>query len=67
VEQWVATYQAAPRLKDMTLGRALLLLEVLLKRHQSFSPDVPRRSMKEGVAEVIAEVEEGIREWIDGA
>jgi hypothetical protein len=67
VEQWVATYQSAPRLKDMTPSRALLLLEVLLKRHQSFYPDVPRRSMKEAVAGVIAEVEVGIQAWVDSA
>lgn len=65
IEQWVAAYQAAPRLRDMTPGRTLQLLEILLKRHQSFYPDVELHSMKEAVARVIAEVEAGIQGWID--
>jgi hypothetical protein len=65
IEQWVAAYQAAPRLKDMTAGRTLQLLETLLKGHQSFYPDVPRHSMKDAIADVIAEVERGILEWIE--
>jgi hypothetical protein len=65
VEQWVATYQAAPRLRDVTPGRSLQLVEVLLKRHQSFTPDAPLRSMKSAISTVIAEVEEGIQRWID--
>ena len=65
IEQWVAAYQAAPRLRDMTPGRTLLLLEILLKRHQSFYPDVELHSMKEAVAMVVAEVEAGVQEWID--
>lgn len=67
IEQWVAAYGAAPRLKDMTAGRTLQLLETLLKRHQSFYPDAPRRSMKDAIPRVIAEVERGIQEWIDSA
>jgi hypothetical protein len=65
IEQWVAAYQAAPRLRDMTPGRTLQLLEILLKRQQSFFPDVELHSMKEAVARVIAEVEAGIQGWID--
>jgi nuclease-like protein len=65
VEQWVATYQAAPRLKDMTPGRTLLLAEILLKRHQSFYPEAELRSMKDAIAKVIAEVEVGIQAWIE--
>ena len=65
IEQWVAAYRAAPRLKDMTAGRTLQLLETLLKRHQSFYPDAPRRSMKDAIPSVIAEVERGIQAWID--
>jgi len=65
VEQWVATYQAAPRLKGMTSGRTLQLLETLLKRHQSFYPDAPLHSMKDAIGNVIAEVEQGIQAWID--
>jgi hypothetical protein len=65
IEQWGATYQAAPRLKDITPGRALLLLETLLKRHQSFYPDAPLRSMKQAITNVIAEVEQGIQGWIE--
>jgi len=67
VEQWVATYQAAPRLRDMTPGRALQLVEVLLKRHQSFYPNAELRSMKDAIPDVIAEVEAGIQVWIDSA
>ncbi|HMB22515.1 MAG: nuclease-related domain-containing protein [Chloroflexota bacterium] len=67
VEQWVAVYQAAPRLKDMSPGRTLQLLELLLKRHQSFHPDVQPRSMKAALGKVIAEVEAGIQQWIDNA
>jgi hypothetical protein len=65
VEQWLSLYQAAPRLKDMSPGRALQLLELLLKRHQSFHPDVPRRSMKDALTDVLARVEAGIQQWID--
>jgi hypothetical protein len=67
IEQWVALYQAAPRLKDMSPGRTLQLLELLLKRHQTFYPDVELHSMKDAVATVIAEVEQGIQVWIDSA
>jgi hypothetical protein len=67
VEQWVATYQAAPRLKGMTSGRMLQLLETLLKRHQSFYPDAPLHSMKDAIRNVIADVERGIQGWIDSA
>jgi len=67
IEQWVAAYQSAPRLKDMSPGRMLQLLEILLKRHQSFYPDVELRSMKDAVATVVAEVEEGIRAWVESA
>ncbi len=65
VEQWVATYQAAPRLKGMTPGRTIQLLETLLKRHQSFYPDAELHSMKDAIENVIAEVERGIQGWID--
>ena len=65
VEQWVATYQAAPRLKEMTPGRVLRLLEILLKRHQSFYPTAQLYSMKESVPDVIEEVEQGIRAWME--
>src|ERR1041384_4198692 len=65
IEQWVAIYQAAPRLRDMSPGRALHLLEILLKRHQSLYPGVPLHSMKEAIADVIAEVEVGIQAWIE--
>jgi hypothetical protein len=65
IEQWIATYQSAPRLKDMTSGRALQLLEIFLKRHQSFYPDAPLRSMKSAIPNVIAQVERGIQAWID--
>jgi len=65
VEQWITVYQAAPRLKDMTAGRTLQLLEILLKRHQSFYPDVPRHSMKDAIPRVIAQVERGIQGWIE--
>jgi hypothetical protein len=67
IEQWVATYQAATRLKDMTPERALQLLEILLRRHQSFYPDVELHSMKSAITNVIAVVEEGIQQWIDSA
>jgi hypothetical protein len=67
IEQWVAIYQSAPRLRDMTPGRTLQLLEILLKRHQAFYPDVELHSMKDSVARVIAEVEQGIQGWIDSA
>jgi hypothetical protein len=66
IEQWIATYQAAPRLKGITPGRALQLLEVLLERHRSFHPNVPLHSMKGAVADVIAEAEAGIQQWIEG-
>jgi hypothetical protein len=49
----------------MKPGRTLLLLETLLRRHQSFYPDVPRRSMKDAVQNVIAEVERGIQAWME--
>jgi Nuclease-related domain len=65
IDQWVAAYQAAPRLKDMRPGRTIQLLETLLKRHQSFCPDVPLHSMKDAVTKVIAEVERGIQGWIE--
>jgi hypothetical protein len=66
IEQWVATYQAAPRLKEVTAGRALHLLEILLKRHQSFYPETELYSMKEdAITSVIAEVEAGIQAWIE--
>lgn len=65
VEQWIGVYQSAPRLKDMTSGRTLQLLETLLKRHQSFYPDTPRRSMKEAIPKVLADVERGIQGWIE--
>jgi hypothetical protein len=65
VEQWIVTYQSAPRLKDMTAGRALQVLEILLKRHQSFYPDAPLHSMKSAIPNVIARVERGIQAWID--
>jgi hypothetical protein len=67
IEQWIALYQAAPRLRDMSPGRTLHLLELLLKRHQAFYPEVELHSMKEAVATVIAEVEQGIQGWIDSA
>ena len=66
VDQWVATYKSAPRLKEMTPGRTLRLLEVLLKRHQSFYPNAEVHSMKDSVQSVIEYAEEGIREWMDG-
>jgi hypothetical protein len=65
IEQWIATYGAAPRLKDMTAERTLQLLEILLKRHQSFYPDAELHSMKSAVTKVIADVEQGIQGWID--
>ncbi|HEX9385787.1 MAG TPA: nuclease-related domain-containing protein [Anaerolineales bacterium] len=65
IEQWVAAYQAAPRLKDMSPGRTLQLLEILLKRHQAFYPNTELHSMKSAVAKVIAEVEAGIQQWMD--
>ena len=65
VEQWVAVYQAAPRLRDMSPGRVLHLVEILLQRHQAFTPDVELRSMKEAVQTVVAEVERGIEEWVE--
>jgi hypothetical protein len=67
IEQWITLYQAAPRLKGMSPGRTLQLLEVLLKRHQAFYPDVELVSMKDSVAKVVAEVEEGIEAWIESA
>ena len=65
IEQWVATYQAAPRLKDMTAGRTLQVLEILLKRHQAFYPNAELHSMKSAISNVIAGVEAGIQGWID--
>lgn len=65
VEQWVETYQAAARLKEMTPGRVLQLVEVLLKRHQSFYPNVELHSMKDAVQTVIEYVEGGLREWME--
>jgi hypothetical protein len=67
VEQWVAAYQAAPRLRDMSPGRVLQLVEILLKRHQAFYPDVELHSMKEAVRTVVAEVERGIEGWVESA
>jgi hypothetical protein len=65
IEQWISAYRAAPRLKQMTQGRVLQLLEVLLKRHQSFYPNVEVHSMKDGVSRVIEYAEEGIRAWME--
>ena len=65
IEQWAAAYQAAPRLREVTSGRALQLLEVLLKRHQSFYPEAELYSMKDAIQNVIAEVEKGIQAWIE--
>ena len=67
IEQWITAYQAAPRLKDMTPGRTLQLLETLLKRHQSFYPDAPLHSMKDAIPKVLTEVERGIQGWIESA
>jgi hypothetical protein len=67
IEQWIALYQAAPRLRDMSPGRTLQLLELLLKRHQAFYPNAQLHSMKDAVVTVIAEVEQGIQAWIDSA
>jgi hypothetical protein len=67
VEQWVAAYQAAPRLRDMSPVRVLNLVEILLKRHQAFYPDTDVYSMKEAVGKVVAEVEEGIQAWMESA
>jgi hypothetical protein len=64
IEQWIASYQAAPRLKDMSPGRTLQLIELLLKRHQAFYPDAELRSMKDAVAVVMSEVDKGIQKWI---
>jgi hypothetical protein len=65
IEQWVETYQAAPRLREMSPGRVLQLLEVLLKRHQSFYPDAGLHSMKDSVQDVIEYAEQGLRAWIE--
>jgi hypothetical protein len=65
VEQWVAGYQSAPRLRDMSPDRALQLIEILLKRHQSLYPNVELHSTKDVIARVLAEVEVGIQEWVD--
>ena len=65
IEQWVAAYQAAPRLRDMSPERALQLVEILLKRHQSLYPEVELHSTREVIARVLAEVEAGIQEWVD--
>jgi hypothetical protein len=51
----------------MTPGRTLQLLEILLKRHQSFTPEAPLHSMKDALQNVIAEVEAGIQKWIESA
>ena len=67
VEQWVAAYQSAPRLRDMAPGRTLQLLEVLLKRHQAFYPNAELHSMRDAVQKVIADVEEGIQAWVEEA
>jgi hypothetical protein len=67
IEQWVAIYEAAPRLKDMSPGRTLQLLELLLKRHQALYPNAELHSMKEAVTNVMAEVERGIQAWIEEA
>jgi hypothetical protein len=65
IDQWIATYRAAPRLKEMTRGRTLQLLEVLLKRHQSFHSNALLHSMKDSVQSVIEYAEEGIRAWME--
>jgi hypothetical protein len=65
IEGWVANYQSAPRVKGITPGRALQLLETLLERHQSFHPGLPLHSMKDVIDDVIAEVEAGIQAWVD--
>ncbi len=65
IEQWVAAYQSAPRLRDMSPGRAVQLVEILLKRHQSLYPGVELHSTKDVIDRVLAEVEVGIQEWID--
>jgi Nuclease-related domain len=65
IEQWVAAYQSAPRLRDMSPGRALQLVEILLKRHQSLYPNAELHSTKDVIARVLAEVEVGIQEWVD--
>jgi hypothetical protein len=65
IEQWVAAYQSAPRLRDMSPGRALHLVEILLKRHQSLFPQVVLHSTRDVITKVLAEVEVGIQEWID--
>jgi hypothetical protein len=67
IEQWIAAYEAAPRLKDMTAGQTLQLLEILLKQHQTFYPNAELHSMKNAVTKVIADVEQGIQGWIDSA
>jgi hypothetical protein len=47
----------------VTPGRTLQLLEILLKRRQSFYPDAPWCSMKDA----ISEVDQGIQAWIGSA
>jgi hypothetical protein len=49
----------------MMPGRALQLVEALLKRHQSFYPNAELRSMKSALRDLITGVEEGIQVWID--
>jgi nuclease-like protein len=65
IEQWAAAYQSAPRLRDMSPERALQLVEILLKRHQSLYPGVELHSTRDIIAKVVADVEVGIQEWVD--
>ena len=65
IEQWITSYRSAPRLKEMTQGRVLRLLDVLLKRHQSFYPNAEVHSMKDSVRRVVEYAEEGIRAWME--
>ena len=65
IEQWVAAYQSAPRLRDMSPDRAIYLVELLLKRHQSLYPNVELRSTRDVIAKVLAEVEVGLQEWVE--
>jgi hypothetical protein len=46
---------------------ALQFHKLLLKRHQAFYANAELHSMKDAVATVIAEVEQAIQAWIDGA
>jgi hypothetical protein len=65
IDQWISTYRAAPRLKEMSQARVLQLLDVLLKRHQSFYPEAAVHSMKDSVTRVMEYAEEGIRAWME--